>query len=43
MVIKQEGSKWVLYTRDGSGVLGRHDTKGAAERQERAIEMHKHA
>jgi hypothetical protein len=42
MVIKHEGSKWVLRSRGNGKVLGRHDTKAGAERQERAIQARKH-
>ena len=38
-MIRHEGDKWVLYTKDGSKVLGRHDTEGDAEAQERAREL----
>lgn len=41
-MIKHEGSKWVLYTHDGSRVLGRHDSKKEAEAQERAVQFFKH-
>ena len=37
MVIRREGGKYVLRTRDGKRVLGRHDTKQEAIAQERAI------
>lgn len=37
LMIKHEGSKWVLYTSDGSRKLGTHDSKEDAERQEEAI------
>lgn len=40
-VIRHENGKWVLYTADGSRVLGRHDTKAEAQAQERAIEANK--
>lgn len=40
--IRHEDGKWVLYTRDGSRVLGRHGTKEDALAQERAVEAHKH-
>jgi hypothetical protein len=40
MTIRHEGDKWVLYTKDGDRVLGRHDTKKEAEAQERAIKAH---
>jgi hypothetical protein len=36
-MIRKEGNEWVLYTSDGSRVLGRHKTKEEALRQERAI------
>jgi mannose-6-phosphate isomerase-like protein (cupin superfamily) len=51
-IIKQVGSKWVLYSkkkhRDKSGNwkrkrLGTHTSRAATERQERAIQMRKHA
>lgn len=38
-VIRKEGNKWVLRTKDGSKVLGRHGTKAQAKRQERKIKM----
>ena len=41
-VIKHEGKKWVLYTHDGSRVLGRHPSEAAAQAQERAVQAHKH-
>lgn len=40
-MIKQVGSKWVLFTKDGSKRLGTHDSKAEAEAQERAIEASK--
>jgi hypothetical protein len=40
MVIRHEGEKWILYTKDGARVLGRHETKHEAEAQERAIKAH---
>lgn len=43
MVIQRQGSKWVLYTKDRKRVLGRHDTKAGAERQERAIQARRHS
>jgi hypothetical protein len=33
-MIRKEGSRWILYTRDGNRVLGRHRTKKEAEAQE---------
>ena len=41
-MIKHVDDKWVLYTKDGSKVLGAHDTEAEAEAQERAIEASKH-
>lgn len=38
-MIKKEGSKWKLYTKDGSRVLGTHPTKKDAILQEIAIKM----
>lgn len=43
MTIRKQGSKWVLTTKGGGRVLGRHGTRAAAERQERAIEARRHA
>jgi len=40
MTIRHEGEKWVLYTKDGDRVLGRHETKKEAIAQERAIKAH---
>lgn len=37
MTIRKQGSKYKLYTKDGSKVLGTHDTKEEALAQERAI------
>lgn len=39
-VIKKEGSKWVLYSKKGK-VLGKHDTKESAKKQEAAIQISK--
>ena len=36
-MIRHEENKWVLYTHDGSHVLGTHDTKEEAIAQEQAI------
>lgn len=35
--IRKCGSQWCLYTKDGSRVLGKHETKEKAMAQERAI------
>ena len=42
-IIKHENGKWVLYTKDGSKVLGTHPTRAKALAQERAIQYAKHA
>ncbi len=42
-MIKKEGKKWILYTKDGSRILGKHSSRGDAKRQEAAIEISKHA
>ena len=36
-MIHKEGPNWVLYTRDGSRVLGKHKNREGAARQEQAI------
>ena len=41
-MIRREHGKWILRTRDGSRVLGRHETKAGAQAQERAIEAREH-
>ncbi len=40
-MIKKVGTKWVLYDSKGKRVLGRHDTKQDALKQERAIQLSK--
>jgi hypothetical protein len=40
--IRKCGSKWCLYTKDGSRLLGKHDTKKGALKQEAAIHAHGH-
>lgn len=40
-MIKKVGTKWVLYDSKGERVLGRHGSKEAALRQERAIQLSK--
>jgi hypothetical protein len=42
-MIEQRDGKWCLLTKDGSRVLGCHDTREEAEAQERAIEARKNA
>lgn len=41
-MIKPRGSQFVLYTKDGKRVLGVHDSKEDARKQEIAIEISKH-
>ena len=41
-MIKKEGKKYVLRSRKTGKVLGRHDTRAEAERQERAVQASKH-
>lgn len=38
----KKSKEWILYTHDGSRILGRHDTREEALRQERAIQWSKH-
>ena len=40
-MIKKEGSKWKLYTKDGGKVLGTHGTRKEAAAQEAAINISK--
>jgi hypothetical protein len=40
-LIKHEGEKWVLYSKDGSKKLGEHDSEQQAKDQEAAIEISK--
>jgi len=41
-MIKREGSKYKLYTSDGSRVLGTHDSRKNAIKQEQAIQISKY-
>ena len=41
-VIHHEGSKWILYSHDGSKKLGEFDTEEAALKRERQINYFKH-
>ncbi len=43
MVIEKQGGMYVLRSKTTGKVLGKHKTKAAAERQERAIQASKHA
>lgn len=38
-MIKKVGTEHILYTRDGTRILGRHDTPQQARRQEMAIKV----
>lgn len=38
-MIKKVGSSWVLYTSDGSRILGRHKDRADAVAQELAIKI----
>lgn len=38
-MIRKEGNRWVLYSKDGSKVLGAHGTRDAAMEQEMAIHV----
>lgn len=40
-MIRKEGKKWILYSRDGSKRLGIHPSKEKAAAQERAINYSK--
>jgi hypothetical protein len=40
-MIRKEGGKYVLRAKSTGKVLGRHATRAAAERQERAIQARK--
>ena len=40
-IIQKRGDKWVLISKDGGKVLGTHETKEDAEKQERAIQAQK--
>jgi hypothetical protein len=40
-MIRKKGTKYLLYTADGSKVLGTHPSRASAEKQERAIQISK--
>ena len=42
MVIKKQGYKWILFTRDGKRKLGEFRTKKEAIKRERQIQFFKH-
>lgn len=42
-MIVHRGSKWILYTHDGSRILSEHDSEEGAKKQEEAIEAAKHS
>lgn len=41
-MIRKEDNQYILYTKDGSRVLGRHSSYSSAINQEKAIQMRKH-
>lgn len=41
MVIVKKGNKWQLRSKDGKKLLGVHDTRKSAEKQERAVQANK--
>ncbi len=41
MVVRKEKDKYVLYSADGTKILGTHDSKSAAAKQEQAIQIQK--
>lgn len=43
MVIKKEGGEYVLYSHDGSRVLGHSDTLAGIKERERQVQYFKHA
>ena len=42
MIVEKEGGKYVLRSKTTGKVLGKHETKAAALKQERAIQAAKH-
>jgi len=40
-MIRKVGNHWILYTKDGSKILGKHPTKAKAQAQEAAIQISK--
>jgi len=40
-MISRQGQMYILHSKDGSKILGRHRTREDAERQEAAIEIAK--
>lgn len=40
-MIKKCGSKWCLYSKDGSKKLGMHPSEAAAKKQETAVNISK--
>jgi hypothetical protein len=40
-MIKKVGSQWILYTKDGKKILGKHKTRAKAIAQEWAIKKSK--
>jgi hypothetical protein len=42
MVIEKQGGKYVLRSKTTGKVLGKHETKAGAQKQERAVQAAKH-
>jgi len=42
MVIEKQGGKYVLRSKKTGKLLGKHETKAAAQKQERAVQASKH-
>lgn len=41
-IIRKEGDKWVIYSKDGSKKLGEYDSEEAAKKRIQQIEYFKH-
>lgn len=41
-MIRKQGTKWVIMSKDGNKKLGEYDSKEAAEKRLREIETFKH-
>jgi hypothetical protein len=42
MIIEKQGGKYVLRSKTTGKVLGKHETKASAQKQERAVQAAKH-
>ena len=40
-MVKRVNGRWILYTKNGKRILGRHTTRAQAEAQEAAININK--